>query len=564
MYANPLIKDHQNNKVDSLTSVQNNSKARYFIGFSRNQQGIIEEKWLTEEQIQIKQLRNYISKASLAGIGLFGGKYSIEIYNKLQDWYLKQSPHSRRGFIKNLMGGMLIGAGLSACNDTLDEPIPETFEILGPSEVTMGKMGCAVIGSYTYQGNVKLNNPSWRLITPSSLQPFVRYDGEQEIECNFSIPGNLKLTIYPDSLSNQLLASKTVKVNQPEVGNKDYELPLLLLVRETRVDSYQNRFTGIYTYDIESKQITKLFSSKKLYDDGITWSPTGEKIAFSWGPLANPYDGYPTRIATYDLLSGEFRIISKNPTGIAWKVAWSPKDDWIAFADDSQALTKFADGTIKKHGYDEIKLIRPDGSEEFYLRGEGDENHILENGSKFSGFALSWDPSGTKIVGSGSKYSKHRLQIFENLFESQSSEIHLPTDEQLTNLYYSNNFGNISIDQFLYAVHGANGVAWSPNGDYLAYTLQFGWDPGYNTIAISRIDGTGSIQILDSRSGNTDYEWIELLLSPSWSPDGKKIYYTGMDVFEYNLYEIDVTVNNPVPQKIDLPLLNTKQVRFYG
>ena len=536
------------------------SKSRYYVGLCRNNYGVITEKWLTEEQMQGNGLRYYLSKASMAGVGLFGVKKSVETYNKLQEWYVNQSPQTRRGFVKKLLGGMLIGAGLEACSkETFNEPIPETYEILGPSEVTMPRMGCQAEGIYSYKGNMVLDVPSWKLHTPSALQGSIRSTGVQELNCGFPIPGFLELNLFPDAYSTQKLASKTVKVNPPASTGKDYDLPLLLLVRENPMGP-NNYNEGMYTYDPKTRLITKLFESNKLYGDCTAWSPDGKMIAFTYLPDGRDWRTDPHKIATYNLLTGKLKMISSNTERLAWKVTWSPKGDWIAYVDDSQSIGMLF-GKLTVGVFDEIKISRPDGTEQFYLRGEGDENHIINNGPDFAALSLSWDPTGSHLIG----VHKRKLVIFENVLSNNiTRRTPVLSQNQLTNLYYNNSF-NI-IENISTAVPGANGVAWSPCGEYLAYTLQFGIDIAYNTIAISRVDGTGDIKIIDLRSGIYEIAWIEVLTSPTWSPDGNKIYYTGMDEegFKYNLYEVDVTIENPVPVKIDLGLLNPRNVSLYG
>jgi Tol biopolymer transport system component len=70
---------------------------------------------------------------------------------------------------------------------------------------------------------------------------------------------------------------------------------------------------------------------------------------------------------------------------------------------------------------------------------------------------------------------------------------------------------------------GPNGVSWSPDGEWLAYQLYYGFlDRGgaFDFLAKSRVDGTGDIQVLVPGHGNSVFQ------SPTWSPNGRTVVFT--------------------------------------
>jgi hypothetical protein len=172
------------------------------------------------------------------------------------------------------------------------------------------------------------------------------------------------------------------------------------------------------------------------------------------------YPDTPWKLTTYDFTKGTFQQISNNDSGIVWAPKWSPMGDWIAYLDDSKAY---------KNSVDVVALIRPDGSDQYYLDGAGQSPN-------FSASGLSWDPEGKRLIAEGTPYYGARLIIFDDLFNGSPKVLptRLPTQEQIGKLYdredelFRQGYSREIVQKYSY---DSGGVACSPDGQLYKYDL---------------------------------------------------------------------------------------------
>lgn len=503
------------------------------MGFKKDKSGELVEIYITPttNQPSTHQRRNLLSQLGICAAGITGNAANLKKLEPVLDKLVnKMSSTSRRNFLK--AGAIAAGSiGLASCSkdvdmtgtDELEVPIPV---ITGPTELSIPKIGGHVKGTFnSSESKGTITELAWILRTPCSLEPRIIVGYELEVIHNFSVPGNYTLELIADNSAGRSIGKHEITVHPPELPKDKYDLPLAFLVVESPEARGRNK--ALYTLDVTTMEVTRIFGSKRFHYS-INWSPTGEKIVFTYEPENYNYPFTPVTICTYNLLTGSINKVSTNGSGLAWHPSWSPTGEWIAYVDDSRA---------PGHHYDEIALVRPTGSGQFYLGGNTPN-------PKFSGLNVSWNPEGTALVVSGSKYTARKLMIIRNLFSGNPSREYLPTNEQFERFYDNGNFTEVSKDIFLrVGTCGGNGIAWSPDGRRIAYNIMFAEIAevnGYSVLVVSNADGTGDIETL--AISTTIWNDVEFSgqKSPTWSPDGEAIYFTAWSYLEQHLYKIDL------------------------
>jgi hypothetical protein len=178
--------------------------------------------------------------------------------------------------------------------------------------------------------------------------------------------------------------------------------------------------------------------------------------------------------------------------GIEWHPSWAAVGDWIAYVDDTRW-----DGAR-----DEISLIKPDGSIQFYLSG-----NTIDRST--TGFHPAFDPSGD-VLALGSvrlepSDSSTRVYLYSGVISGNPEMRPLHTEDQLVQIYGTR-----------HASEGAAGVTWSADSLWIAYTLSIGYVEEIKIVA-ARSDGSGDVRFIQEGS---------LSFSPSWSPDSHYIVYS--------------------------------------
>jgi TolB protein len=207
---------------------------------------------------------------------------------------------------------------------------------------------------------------------------------------------------------------------------------------------------------------------------GPSWSPDGERLVFdarSKGNEALCRSAGPCNDELYVVNAdgSGLRRLTRNAAPDA-QAAWSPDGRKIAFIS-------------RRDGGAEIYLMNADGTDQRRLT----RTHRGESG-------LAWSPDGTKLAFSGGA-------------------------GKLRDVYVMNADGTHSRPLAATATADEVDPLWSPDGRQIAYlqNSNLGSDP-ISRIYVTNADGSGGHLLSKVRAVGT---------APSWSPDGKKLVFTG-------------------------------------
>ncbi len=239
----------------------------------------------------------------------------------------------------------------------------------------------------------------------------------------------------------------------------------------------------IYVMDPDGSNQTRL-TNDSAYNIEPAWSPAGAKIAFS-----SNRDG---KFAIYvmDSSGGNLIKLTSNAPANDSHPTWSPDGTRIAFTSD-------------RDGNQEIYAINSDGS---------NQTRITNNpaGDTFP----AWSPDGAKIAFASNRDGDYEIYLMD---ADGSNQVHLAGDAG----------DDIS-------------PTWSPDGLQIAYSghdLEFFWfgyiDFGTYISQVSAVDG--SLVGFPAASDFTNND------SPAWSPDGKKIAYSGNTLLPNGNFRIYTT-----------------------
>ena len=210
---------------------------------------------------------------------------------------------------------------------------------------------------------------------------------------------------------------------------------------------------------------------------GISWSPDGIKMALTWtaakgtGLKEGLPEGY-VYILDVEKQEPVILTLTKTNTGEVGSPAWSPKSDQVAFATNGSDWDPVG-----------IWLVNADDTGVPVFLGKG--------------ASCAWSPDGERIAIADSVRG-YRIYILDTC-TGDKQEVFQSSEESQ------------------YIVAGE--ISWSPKGDKLAFT--------YDSVAFN-IPHTSNFYELDLASGESR-QLVEggVYFSPSWSPDGTMIAFSG-------------------------------------
>lgn len=344
---------------------------------------------------------------------------------------------------------------------------------------------------------------------PEVLQTFSERD---EIQWTYAEMGTYIIRVEARNAAGELKA-----VDVDTVGvlpfMPPYDRPLAFYSYDTT--DRTSGLSRIYSLRPEARAATRFVTEGTFNGNHMSWGPDGERLAVT----VREGSQRRSNIHVLDAGSGEMLSQVSGTDGISWMPDWNPVRDVIAYVDDS----RFA-----LNDSDELALAQADGSGVQYVSGDAPSY-------EFTGFYPSWSPDGEKLALGNSPFETaggehiRRIAIYENLTDLQNfTKRPLHSEEVL-----EQELGLAGRD----VSEGDNGVAWSPEGERIAYTAFIGFGT-LSRIAVANADGSGAITVFP----------YEPAYGVTWSPDGSYIVF-GIGIGQAgrkHLLMTDANGENPV------------------
>ena len=256
--------------------------------------------------------------------------------------------------------------------------------------------------------------------------------------------------------------------------------------------------------------------------------------------LRNRFKDYLTRENPEDYSNAIGPEFPLNPYYFSFSHALSPSGDMVAIltqnliARDLDILfVSTKDGSVVKN------ITRGYTTQYEYIRFETDPTR---------GSVVAWSPDGDKIAFFGRAAQKYTLFVLDALTGKTLSKIKIPYDQPTAPAFLSNN-NELLFTAFhegnhdIFRIHletekvlnmTSNDLfekapSVSPDGKSVAYTIRI---DTYDKLFISPIDDFSKKTQLTFGRGNTT--------SPSFTPDAKKLYFSGDMRGAYNIYSLDL------------------------
>lgn len=237
--------------------------------------------------------------------------------------------------------------------------------------------------------------------------------------------------------------------------------------------AYQDEAWHLYRRPLNGHRVVNLTEGTGLASVGFpSWSPDGAWLAFAARRGSRPYDIYRLRMDG----SGLQRLT--DGYGNEWQPAWSPDGQWIVYT----ASPGGADSTLY--------LMRPDGSE---------AHPVLETLQYTA--RPTWSPDGQWILFESNCYD---LIAYARSVEAP------PCPHADFELYVIHPDGT-GLARLTSAHSDDYAAAWSPDGEWIAFTSRAFLGSMENVPAIYRMrpDGSGRERLTFPKTGD---------LYPVWSP----------------------------------------------
>jgi WD40 repeat protein len=238
-------------------------------------------------------------------------------------------------------------------------------------------------------------------------------------------------------------------------------------------------------------------------DEEPAWSPDGEQITFY----------------SYRDGNGELYVVSADGSSLErltmaesdeWSPVWSPDGAWIVFSSDRDGerhLWAMPADSRESDGSDWVRVTAPPGAD----------------------WKFDWSPDGTTII-----------------FDSDRDGV-----RQLYTVPAPGADGQTNAEDYTLFLTDDNGIfdaAWSPDGEYLAFTATKPMANG--RIDMIAADGSGRTTLTEDRAGDA---------APTWSPDGQWIAFTSYRDGEGDIF-IMAAPNGPMGETEPFNLTETANV----
>jgi dipeptidyl aminopeptidase/acylaminoacyl peptidase len=240
----------------------------------------------------------------------------------------------------------------------------------------------------------------------------------------------------------------------------------------------------------------------------VVLSPSGTQIVYAI--VNNDRPGRPySQLWIMDAAGGAGRrLLPQGTRGSSPR--WSPDGKWLAFV-----------GSTSKSSA--LMIIRPDGTGLTTLAPLQSTNSPLPS----TGDPFSWSPDGNVLAfvsatpGPHSEANGDPMVITRYLYKPTASEgLTRFNDNRRLHLFVVD-LRSRKVRQLTSGVHYEHSVAWSPQGNLIAFISNRGEDPDrvFNYDIFTLDPSSGAVRQL-TQTKNAEY-------LPVWSPDGQSIAYLG-------------------------------------